>query len=178
MKTLADASHKHLADLLVAIERCVFFLHGARVELEWPLDGATLIARNKDIGFFTTLSAINERFAKLQDTLGTAMRHATLLAGEHSDTFLRVLTYFEKVGVLDSLETWQTMRALRNLSAHEYGTEYAKIAEHLNTLNDLIPPLYAISRAFASYCRNILAIEPATDDFSSEFWEITQETGN
>ncbi len=123
--------------------------------------------------FFTTLSAINKRSATLQDTLGSAMRHASLLAGEHSDTFLRVLTYFEKVEVLGSLEDWQTMRTLRNLAAHEYCTEHAKTAEHSNALNELIPQLYAVTRAFASYCRESLGIEPTTNDFSSEFWEIT-----
>ncbi|MDD2219567.1 MAG: hypothetical protein PHS63_05720 [Desulfoplanes sp.] len=174
MNTLVDASRVHLSDLLIAIERCVFFLEGARVEIAWPLSDADLASRTKDIRFFTTLSAINERFAKLQDTLGSAMRHASMLAGEHSDTFLRVLTYFEKVGVLGSLEDWQTMRTLRNLADHEYGTEYAKAAEHFNALNELIPQLYAVTRAFASYCRESLGIEPTTDDFSSEFWKITR----
>jgi hypothetical protein len=84
-----------------------------------------------------------------------------------------VLTYFEKVGVLGSLEDWQTMRTLRNLAAHEYGTQYAKTAEHFNALNELIPQLYAITRSFVSYCRDSLHIEPTTDDFSSEFWKIT-----
>lgn len=42
MRTLADASHKHFADLFVAIERCVFFLQGARVEIEWPFEDVSV----------------------------------------------------------------------------------------------------------------------------------------
>jgi hypothetical protein len=42
MRTLADASHKHFADLFVAIERCVFFLQGTRVEIEWPFEGVSV----------------------------------------------------------------------------------------------------------------------------------------
>ena len=37
------------------------------------MDGAMLATRAKDIALFESLAAINERFAKLQDTLGVAM---------------------------------------------------------------------------------------------------------
>jgi len=56
------------------------------------------------------LAAINERFAKLQGTLGVAMRHASLLAGERGDALLKVLAFYEKVGVLDSVAAWQLCR--------------------------------------------------------------------
>jgi len=40
MNPLADASRLHLSDLLIAIERCVFFLEGARVEIPFMSDPA------------------------------------------------------------------------------------------------------------------------------------------
>lgn len=40
---------------------------------------------------------MNERFAKLQNTLGAALRHAALLAGEATDTFLPTLAFYAKI---------------------------------------------------------------------------------
>lgn len=173
MSTLVDDERRHLADLLTAVERCVFFLEGARSGIAWPLTGEELAARNRDVNLFTNLSAINERFAKLQDTLRTAMRHAARLAGESSDTFLRVLAYFEKVAVLNSMEDWQAMRVLRNLAAHEYGTNYATIADHFNAVNDIIPSLYKIAGNFSCFCKDNLKIAPSTNEFSQDFQKIT-----
>lgn len=162
----------HLADLLVAIHRCVYFLDSARGRISWPLSGDFLAEHSKDTELFMTLSAVNERFAKLQDTLAGAMRHAALLAGEPTDTFLRVLSHFEKVGVLPDLEAWQETRALRNLAAHEYGTDYGEIADHFNTVQTLIPGLIGTACRFQEYCRDELGIEPSSVEFTPEFTRI------
>ncbi len=66
--TLLSSQKQHLAELLEAIQRCVYFL---------------------DVVLFEAMAAINERFAKLQDTLGAAMRHACILSGEPADSFLK-----------------------------------------------------------------------------------------
>lgn len=60
------------------------------------------------------------------------MRHAAILAGERADTFLHVLSFFEKINVLKSMDAWQSMRALRNLAAHEYEIDYVEIAGNFN----------------------------------------------
>ncbi|MCI5129975.1 MAG: hypothetical protein D3904_00245 [Candidatus Electrothrix sp. EH2] len=100
----------------------------------------------------------------------------TLLAGEPSDTFIRVLPHFEKVGVLSSIADWQEMRALRNLAAHEYGIDYNGIAEHFNMLHVLSSRLYRVAGFFVSYCRDTLDIEPENTEFSADFRRITEET--
>ena len=166
----------HLADLLVAIERCAYFLDGSCAKIAWPLSGNDLARHNKEIELFMALSAINERFAKLQDTLGAAMRHAALLAGEPSDTFIRVLSHFEKVAVIPAIDDWQEMRALRNMAAHEYGTNYDETAEHFNALHELVPRLYRVARAFVDYCRNALDVESSNNDFSADFRRIVDES--
>lgn len=160
---------QHLADLLVAIQRCVYFLYSASAEISWPLSGDFLADHSKDTDLFMALSTVNERFAKLQDTLAGAMRHAALLAGEPTEPFLRVLSHFEKTGVLPDLETWQETRALRNLAAHEYGTDYGEIADHFNALYALIPSLIQTAGKFREYCSTQLGIEPASDEFETEF---------
>lgn len=173
-KPLLEAEKTHLAQLLEAIQRCTFFLHAASSKADWPLDGETLKRRKKDEALFEALSAFNERFAKLQDTLGAAMRHACLLLGENPDSFLKVLAYYEKHGVVDSIETWQTLRTVRNLAAHSYDTDYAVIAEHFNTLHEMAPALCQAAAAFISLSNDKLGIAPAQSDFTEEFNAITR----
>ncbi len=101
-ENLLDAERKYLSSLLEAIQRCVYFLHASDNKIDWPLNAAELAARKKDEQLFESLSAINERFAKLQDTMGAAMRHAAMLMSEPNDSFLKVLAFYEKNGVIDS----------------------------------------------------------------------------
>ncbi len=131
----------HLAGLLEAIQRCVYFLDASSRKLNWPLTSELLEAQKKDIVLFEAMAAINERFAKLQDTMGAAMRHACILAGEPNESFLKMLSFYEKIGVLDSVASWQLFRTARNLAAHDYDIEYADIAGHFNSLKNLTPLL-------------------------------------
>ena len=102
-----QAERQHLAELLEAIQRYVFFLDASIEKIAWPLTKAYLENNKKDVPLFETLSSINERFSKLQDTLGAAMRHAVILSGEPSETFLKVLSFYEKIEVIKSIELWQ-----------------------------------------------------------------------
>lgn len=174
---LLEAERKHLANLLEAIQRCVFFLHESEAKHPWPLDGARLASRKKDVALFESLAAINERFAKLQDTLAAAMRHSALLMGEPTDSFLKVLALFEKLGVIESTADWQRSRAARNLAAHDYETDYDDIADHFNAVHDLTAMLYATARRLSDTCRHALQIEPINADFSTEFVRITAQWG-
>lgn len=172
-----QAQRQHLAQLLEAVQRCSFYLQASARKLRWPLDGAYLHAHRKDTEVFEALAAFNERFAKLQDTLGAGMRHAALLMGEANSPFLRVLALFEKLGVVDSVEAWQLGRTARNLAAHDYDTDYAVIAEHFNELNLLRPGLMATSARLLDVCRSALAIGPSTSDFAAEFQAALAEAG-
>ncbi len=79
---ILNAEKLHLAELLEAIQRCVYFLDASSRKLTWPLTADLLETQKKGVALFEAMAAINERFAKLQDTLGAAMRHACILAGE------------------------------------------------------------------------------------------------
>ena len=169
-----EAERAHLAGLLDAIQRCVYFLEASDRKLEWPLTPEFLERNKKEIAPFESLAAVNERFAKLQDSLGAAMRHAVLLSGEPGETFLKVLAFYEKVEVLDSVAAWQLCRTMRNLAAHDYETEYEGIAEHFNSVHDLIPGLYGNAARFLVYCRNVLDVLPARGDFAAEFSAVVR----
>jgi hypothetical protein len=169
-----EAERAHLAGLVEAIQRCVYFLDASDRKHTWPLVAENLARNNKDVALFESLAAINERFAKLQDTLGAAMRHAALLAGEPRDTFLKVLTFYEKIDVLNSVTAWQLCRTTRNLAAHDYETDYVGIADHFNSLHTLIPELYGNSARFVVYCQEVLGIQPVHGDFANEFAAIVR----
>ena len=171
---LLFSEKQHLANLLEAIQRCVYFLNASHRTVEWPLTGSVLTLRKKDNDLFEALSAINERFAKLQDTLGSAMRHSLLLSGEQAYSFIKVLAIFEKNQVIRSVEEWQVARTARNLAAHDYEISYSDVADHFNTLHTLTSILYQIARRFIIYCEKELGISPRTPDFSEEFYLITE----
>jgi hypothetical protein len=94
--SILDSEKQLLAELLEAIQRCVYFLDASSCKLTWPLTADLLETQKKDVVLFEVMAAINERFAKLQDTLGAAMRHACILAGEPTDNFLKVLSFYQK----------------------------------------------------------------------------------
>ncbi len=176
MKTdLLRVEKTYLAHLLEAIQRCVYFLDAATQKIVWPLQGESLQAHKKDIALFDALSVLNERFAKLQDTLATALRHALLLLGEQHDSFLKVLAYYQKHEVIDSIEDWQLLRTTHNLAAHDYEIDYADIAEHFNNLHDLLGTLYLTSQRFVDHCQSTLGIVPHSADFSEEFFKAVAQ---
>jgi len=171
--TLLQAERRHLANLLEAVQRCVYFLDASERKLPFPLEPGLLELRKTDPELFEPLAAANERFAKLQDTLGAAMRHALLLAGERNDSFLKILAFFVKVGVVENMETWQTCRTVRNLAAHDYEIDCSAIAEHFNTLHELVPMLYATSAKLLDYCADNLGIAPEDGELRQLFREAS-----
>ena len=151
------------------MQRCAHFLHASSSKVGWPLDGSGLKQRQKDEALFEALAAFNERFAKLQDTLGAAMRHCALLMSEANSPFLKVLALFEKLAVIESIDSWQMCRTARNLAAHDYETDYALIAEHFNELQTLQPVLVRVGSRLLARCAQSLGIAPTTTDFEAEF---------
>jgi hypothetical protein len=75
MNALLEESRRHLGDLIEACQRCAWHLNATAARVEWPLTAPKLSERQMDLGLFEPLAAINERFARLQDLLGTTMRH-------------------------------------------------------------------------------------------------------
>lgn len=169
------AEREHLANLLEALQRCSYFLNSAASAIDWPIDGPSLKRRQKDQPLFQALAACNERFSKMQDTIAAAMRHSALLMGEATTPFLRVLAFFEKLHVIESVESWQLCRAARNLAAHDYETSYDLIAEHFNELHALQRVLVEAAERLIQLCAQSLDVHPATDDFQVEFMQVCRQ---
>lgn len=169
MKQTFEDQKQHLALLLVAVQRSAWFLYQSAERVDWPLNAETLHVKRKDVDFFETLAAVNERFAKLQDILAATMRHAALLAAEPSDQFLKVLAFFEKVDVLASLSEWQEVRMIRNIAAHEYDIDENQIAEHFNAIAESAPMLISTAKKLVTWVHETLGVDPENTDFSIEF---------
>ena len=172
-----SAEREHLATLLEAVQRCAHFMHASASKVAWPLDGEGLKLRQKDEALFGSLAAFNERFAKLQDTLGAAMRHSALLMSEATSPFLKVLALFEKLEVIDSITGWQLCRTARNLAAHDCETDYALITEHFNELQTLQPVLVQAAARLLAQCAQSLDVKPITADFEIEFARVSAAHG-
>lgn len=168
----AELERQHLADLLEAMMRCAFFSDRLASGIPWPLTGNLLESRCNDFDLSDKLAAFNERFSKLQDSTAAAMRHATLLSAEKTTTFLEVLGFFEKVGVVNSTRDWQRIRALRNMAAHDYSIHYADIALHFNALKEVLPELLGVAARLVNYCETKLSIAPKNVFFESNWQHI------
>jgi len=168
----AELERQHLADLLEAMMRCAFFSDRLSSGIPWPLTGNLLESRCSDFDLFDKLAAFNERFSKLQDSAAATMRHSALLSGEKTTTFLEVLGFFEKVGVVKSTRDWQRIRALRNMAAHDYSIHYADIALHFNGLKEVLPELLGVVVRLVNYCDTKLTIAPKKVFFESDWNHI------
>ncbi len=111
---------------------------------------------NIDDSTLEALAALNERFGKLQDFLAATMKQATLLAGEPSGTFVQVLSFMSKLGVVDDVDAWQNLRLLRNIGAHEYNTSPVHQAEYFSTLAAAVPMLEKIADRLVTFCKQEL----------------------
>lgn len=164
----------HIAGVLEAFQRCVYFLEGLDSRISFPLSGEVLRSRCKDRELFDSLAALNERFSEFQDTCAGVMRHAAILSGERTETFLTVLSFYEKVEVIKSVEEWQRIRMIRNMASHDYETSYDEIAEHFNALHSSIPQLLSTGVRLVDFCKQALGIAPNEGAFSEDYLQIAQ----
>lgn len=167
MNPILEESRRHLADLIEACQRCAWHLEATASASRVAADGQVARAAANGPALFEPLAAMNERFAKLQDLLSTAMRHYCELSGERTDTFLRVLAACEKAGIVPAAEDWQTCRSLRNRAAHDYGTDFEVTASHFNALRGQVPLLKRVTLALADKAKQTLGIEPPDARFSA-----------
>ena len=101
-----------------------------------------------------TLDQFIYRFTKLQDALGTRLfpAMATLVIGDDERRpFLDTLNRLEKANVLTSVETWQSLRVLRNTLAHDYPDGLEQCVEALNLLFSRWVELKNIFRTARTY---------------------------
>lgn len=136
-----------LHEKLEALNRLRQGLLFTESRLPWPISNT----QGYNAETLEKLSAFSERFAKMQDVLAGAMRHALLLKGENPITFADVLTLMEKLAVIEDQQEWINIRLLRNKAAHDYTTDGDLQAEYFNTLHAQLSTLLGMTDRFLSW---------------------------
>jgi hypothetical protein len=138
-----------LADRLHAVERLTDHLRFSLDRNAYPLASLGEL----DPVRLESVSALIERFGKLQDLLTGIFRELVILSGEEAYDMNRVFARMEKLGILTSAEGWRAMRVLRNLGAHEYDTDDTGKTRFVNALAADAPELIAIAERARRYAQ-------------------------
>lgn len=94
------------------------------------------------------------RFTKLQDAMGQRLfKHSLAWLAEdvRSMAFIDQLNQLEKLGAIESAQTWLELRKLRNLLAHEYASDDAEKASAINLVFGHYQTMAAMLERFNQY---------------------------
>jgi hypothetical protein len=103
--------------------------------IDWENLESGLTKRDPDL--MERLSALNDRFAKLQDLTGGLMKHWMLANGLTADDFRLVISTMEKHRLIDSADVWRAIRLMRNDAAHEYDIDVVFQQNYFNEVHRL-----------------------------------------
>ncbi len=88
------------------------------------------------------VEAFVSRFARLQDTIGDKLLPLLLRAlAEKTASAIDNLNLAERLGFLDSVDDWMTMRKLRNQMIHEYIEDLSMLVNALQNGHFYVPNL-------------------------------------
>jgi hypothetical protein len=94
------------------------------------------------------------RFGRLQDTVGDKLLPALLaVLGETPGAAIDNLDRAERLGWLDSSDTWMAMRKLRNQMIHEYVEDPVVLASALATAHEYVQTLISVAERLAEETR-------------------------
>ncbi len=137
-----NTSYIILQDALRQCERHLHFLHYALHSLKPVLPFNTDFLKDMDDERVQDWDQFVLRFTKLQDAIGSRLFPAVLAFLEESfddRPMLDKLHRLEKLGYLDSMEQWHTLRSVRNSFAHDYPQDDDLKVAYLNQAIDAVP---------------------------------------
>lgn len=138
-----------LAEKLEAVERLAGHLKFSLGRNPYPLGSLSVL----DPVLLESVSALVERFGKLQDLLSGVFRELVLLSGEDAADMNRVFSRMAKIGILENVDHWRAMRVLRNLGAHEYDPDDAGRTRFINALAADAPALIEVALRTVDYAK-------------------------
>lgn len=104
-----------------------------------------------DIDLAERTDAFVARFGRLQDTVADKLLPALLdWLAEPAAAAIDNLNRAERLGWIQSVETWIEVRRLRNRMIHEYVRDPAELASALTAAHAAVPLLTAAASAMAS----------------------------
>lgn len=95
----------------------------------------------------SSLDMFSMRLSKLQDTMGSKLIPLFLYhLGESTDglSTIDMMNKLQKLHIIEDISTWQKLRDIRNIIAHEYPDSYDIISKTLNEAIALSPFLSTI----------------------------------
>jgi hypothetical protein len=108
----------------------------------FTLAKATQLDQDADLA--ERVEAFVGRFGRLQDTVGDKLLPSLLAAlGENVSAAIDNLDRAERLGLLESVDQWLTLRTLRNQMVHEYVEDPAVLIGALQSGHDFVPMLIA-----------------------------------
>jgi len=91
------------------------------------------------------------RFGRLQDTLGDKLLPLLLTAlGEKPAAAIDNLDRAERLGWIDSVDTWLTVRKLRNQMVQEYVGDPSVLTSALQSAHHQVPTLVQVAEALVA----------------------------
>jgi hypothetical protein len=100
-----------------------------------------------------TLAAFRLRFSELQEQIGKTMRAVTIEEEEIHEPFGAVLSFMEKLGILDSAMHWKLIHELRNAINHEYEENPERLTEFFSQLAAETATLMGYAERLISHCQ-------------------------
>jgi len=123
-------------------------LNALRIDISWV---KSLDENDEDSEM---LDAFVSRYSRLQDTLGDKLLPILLRASlEKTGTQLDNLLRAEKLGWIESTESWVELRELRNRLVHEYMATADGLLEALQQALQNVPILIETQRRMAEYAQ-------------------------
>ncbi len=111
-----------------------------------PFTAARAAQLETDPELAERVEAFLGRFARLQDTAGDKLLPALLAAlGETPGAAIDNLDRAERLGWLESSDTWVAMRKLRNQMIHEYVEDLAVLSDAIETAHGYVPTLISVA---------------------------------
>lgn len=111
----------------------------------FPISGTTVNNFSEENFLFTEL--LTNRFAKLQDFMGTKIIDAFLEEKEeltYNATMIDKINKLERLGIISDANLWTKMREVRNHLSHEYPDHPEITAKYLNEVFLLAPELLTL----------------------------------
>lgn len=132
-------------------------LFSETIDADWvaDLDDAPELAER--------LEAFISRFGRMQDTMGGKLLPRWLVAlAEEPGSLIETLNRAERLGVLESAESWLEARQLRNRLVHEYMERPDAFAEDLGLARSHTVMLFATFNRLRDYAVVRMQLAPET----------------
>lgn len=106
------------------------------------------------------LAAFRVRFSEFQEHLGKTMRAIAIEEEIEVERFGAVLSFMEKLRIIDSAGQWKLIRELRNAVNHEYEEDAERLTQFFAEMLKSKPALFASYQRLLDFCADAYGVKP------------------